>query len=178
MSPPDDEDLWKRYVEDVDPIKRDLREIDELDKRAKPKNKKKTSDTVIEPVREVQVDLVNVSQPAQIDKRTAMRLKRGQMAIEARIDLHGLYQHEAQNALLAFIKQAFDRNLRCVLVITGKGKLILDGQQREGQPGVIKRNFKSWLAAEPYCSMILKIEKAQIKDGGEGAYYILLRKRR
>lgn len=117
--------------------------------------------------------------PAQIDKRTAMRLKRGQMPIDARIDLHGLYQRDAKSRLLGFIAQSFGRGDRCVLVITGKGKLVFEGDTPESNtPGVIKRNFKSWLGEEPYASMILKIEKAQIKDGGEGAYYILLRRNR
>ena len=107
------------------------------------------------------------------------RLKRGQMPIDARIDLHGLYQRDAKSRLLGFIAQSFGRGDRCLLVITGKGKLVFEGDTPENNaPGVIKRNFKSWLAEEPYASMILKIEKAQIKDGGEGAYYILLRRNR
>lgn len=116
---------------------------------------------------------------AQIDKRTALRLKRGQMPIDARIDLHGLYQTDARLRLCGFIEQSFHRGLRCVLVITGKGQLVFEGEAADANtPGVIKRNFKTWLRAEPYASMILKIEKAQIKDGGEGAYYILLRRTR
>lgn len=119
------------------------------------------------------------SAPAQIDKRTAIRLKRGQMPIDGRIDLHGLYQRDAKTRLLGFIAQSFQRGDRCVLVITGKGQLVFEGEAPgSNTPGVIKRSFKSWLSDEPYASMILKIEKAQIKDGGEGAYYILLRRNR
>lgn len=115
----------------------------------------------------------------QIDKSTALKLRRGQIPIDARIDLHGLYQHEARNALLSFIGNAYHRQHRCILVVTGKGKFIIDDRiDPTNAPGVIKRNFKGWLAQEPYASMILKIQKAQIKDGGEGAYYILLRKKR
>lgn len=116
----------------------------------------------------------------QIDRSTADKLRKGQIPIEASIDLHGLYQIEARQRLLSFIDNAYHRRLRCVLVVTGKGKLILEdhGHHDERTPGVIKRNFKNWLAQEPYASMILKIQSAHIKDGGKGAYYILLRKKR
>lgn len=121
----------------------------------------------------------DAKKPAQLDKRTAMRLKRGQIPLDARIDLHGLYQRDAKTQLLGFIAQSFQQGARCVLVITGKGQLVFEGETPENNtPGVIKRNFRLWLKEEPYASMILKIEKAQIKDGGEGAYYILLRRRR
>ena len=116
---------------------------------------------------------------AQMDKRTHMRLKRGQMPIDARIDLHGLYQHDAKAQLLAFIQRSHRAGCRCVLVITGKGQLVFEGETpAERTPGVIKRSLKSWLAADPYASMILAVETAHMKHGGEGAYYVLLRRSR
>jgi len=56
-----------------------------------------------------------------LDRRTAMRMKRGQMQIEGRLDLHGFHQNEARGALANFINSAFNRKKRCVLIITGKG---------------------------------------------------------
>jgi len=41
-----------------------------------------------------------------LDRRTAVRLKRGQLAIEARLDLHGMIQEEAHRALTGFIGRA------------------------------------------------------------------------
>lgn len=116
---------------------------------------------------------------SDIDKRTQTRLKRGQFPIEARIDLHGLYQKDAKARLFRFLEISYHQNLRCVLVITGKGKLILEGETiDEKTPGVIRRNFKEWLKEEPLNHMVLRAERAQIKDGGDGAFYVLLRKNR
>jgi DNA-nicking Smr family endonuclease len=56
-----------------------------------------------------------------LDRRTATRLRRGQLSIEARLDLHGMILVEAETALGRFLKFAHGRGMRCVLVITGKG---------------------------------------------------------
>ncbi len=57
-----------------------------------------------------------------VDKRTLRRLHRGQLEIEARIDLHGLTQEEAWRALHAFLDGARKADRRSVLVVTGKGE--------------------------------------------------------
>ena len=65
---------------------------------------------------------------AGVDRRTAERMKRGRMQVEARLDLHGLTQAEAHRALDAFVAASYDIGRRCVLVITGKGQ----GKQEGG----------------------------------------------
>jgi DNA-nicking Smr family endonuclease len=102
-----------------------------------------------------------------LDRRSAQRLKRGQTAIEARLDLHGMTQAEAHRALLAFIARARGDGLRAVLVITGKG----------GE-GVLRASVPRWLAEPRVRAMILAIEEAQPRHGGAGAKYVLLRKKR
>src|SRR5215469_3773414 len=61
---------------------------------------------------------------AGIDRRTAQRLKRGQMPIEARLDLHGMTQAEAHDALARFIVRSHGAGLRLVIVITGKSGVL------------------------------------------------------
>src|SRR5690606_11422431 len=56
-----------------------------------------------------------------LDGKRAERLRRGDIAVEARLDLHGLTQEPAHRALDAFLAAAIAADLRCVLVITGKG---------------------------------------------------------
>ncbi|MFP4313840.1 MAG: Smr/MutS family protein [Alphaproteobacteria bacterium] len=115
----------------------------------------------------------------QTDRRTAQKLKRGQIAFEAKIDLHGLYREQAKTRLIGFIEQSYHAGMRCVLVITGKGKLILDGEKAdENTPGVIRRNFQNWIKEAPLKSYILSVEKAQIRHGGAGAFYVLLKRKR
>ncbi len=107
---------------------------------------------------------------AGLDKRNAQRLKRGQLRPEARVDLHGMIQREAHAALNDFIAESYTAGLRNVLVITGKGSV------REG--GVLRRMVPRWLNQPPLRAMVVAIEQATPRDGGGGAYYLRLRRRR
>ena len=107
---------------------------------------------------------------AGLDKRTAQRLKRGQLKPEARVDLHGMIQVEAHAALNDFVSECHMAGLRHVLVITGKGSV------REG--GVLRRMVPQWLNQAPLRGMVIAIEQAIPRDGGGGAFYPLLRRRR
>jgi DNA-nicking Smr family endonuclease len=104
-----------------------------------------------------------------VDKRTAERLKRGQLEIEARIDLHGLTQREAHQVLANFLEGARAERRRAVLVITGKG---------DGGQGVLREAVPRWLNEAAIRPMILAFTYAQPRDGGTGALYILLRRAR
>jgi DNA-nicking Smr family endonuclease len=106
-----------------------------------------------------------------IDRANAERLKRGLHQIEARLDLHGLTQAKAHLALAAFIHASRDAGRRCVLVITGRG-LSPSG------PGILKRAVPRWLEEAELRRYILAIAPAQPRDGGAGALYLLLRRRR
>ena len=56
-----------------------------------------------------------------MDKRLAERLRRGQLPIEGKLDLHGLTQEEAHDQLGGFIAISQKQGRRCILVVTGKG---------------------------------------------------------
>jgi len=57
-----------------------------------------------------------------MDRRRFEKLRRGKLQPEARIDLHGMTSERAHTALGAFLRDAHARELRLVLVITGKGQ--------------------------------------------------------
>ena len=77
---------------------------------------------------------LNPVTPAGLDRRTARRLKRGQLAVEARLDLHGRTQDQAHDALISFIQESRMARRRCVLVITGKGSVA------SGRGGVLRQD--------------------------------------
>jgi len=108
-----------------------------------------------------------------LDKSSAEKLKRGRYAIEARIDLHGMTQDEAHRALNGFIARASHDELRCVLVITGKGLRKLD---EGGDLGVLRHAVPRWLNEPPTRARILAFGPAQPRHGGGGALYVLLRR--
>jgi len=107
-----------------------------------------------------------------VDRRNAERLRRGERKIEARLDLHGMTQDEAHRALNAFIDRAEQAGWRCVLVITGKGR------PGSSAAGVLRAAVPRWLNEAPNRARLLAIAAAQPKDGGAGAMYLLLRRRR
>jgi DNA-nicking Smr family endonuclease len=112
----------------------------------------------------------NLSQgpAAGLDRRTARRLKRGQLFIDGRIDLHGHTLDQAQAALTDFILRSRGQGKRCLLVITGKGT---------GGTSVIRAALPGWLGGGAPAPAVLAFCRAQPKDGGGGAFYVLLRKK-
>jgi len=115
---------------------------------------------------------LNLASQPGIDKGTAKKLKKGQQRIEARIDLHGMTQVEAHRALDSFIDGSYQAARRCVLVITGKGL------KPDGAVGVIRAAVPRWLNEQPNRSRILAFTYATPKDGGEGALYVMLKRKR
>lgn len=116
-----------------------------------------------------------------VDRRLQLRLKRGQLPIEGRIDLHGLGRDRAHAALNGFLSRSEAMGHRCVLVITGKGRR--NWEKTEWDPdarevGVIRNALPGWLRGYPNDGRVLAFSRAQPRDGGGGAWYVLLRRRR
>jgi DNA-nicking Smr family endonuclease len=94
------------------------------------------------------------------------KLARGQFAVEAEADLHGMRLHPAQDALREFIGDCVARRLRCVRIIHGKGL-------RSGPDGpVLKIAVSHWLR---HFDAVAAYASARPADGGSGAVYVLLR---
>jgi DNA-nicking Smr family endonuclease len=105
------------------------------------------------------------------------RMARGSLAIDARIDLHGLTQAAAHRRLIKFLGEAQAAGAKLVLVITGKGRpddRPLMGEER----GVLKRLVPIWLGAEEMRTLVVGYETAGRGHGGEGALYVRVRSRR
>jgi len=104
-----------------------------------------------------------------LDRRQADRFRKGKMKIDGRLDLHGHTQAEAHQMLNGFLKRTQARGGRCVLVITGKG-------MTAGKNGVLKQSVPRWLNEPMLRHMVLAFDHATMKDGGEGALYVLLKR--
>ncbi|WP_331712932.1 Smr/MutS family protein [Legionella spiritensis] len=95
-------------------------------------------------------------------------LKAGQIRWQARLDLHGLTIETARETLPGFIVQQYEKAHRCVLIIHGKGS-------HHGEPPILKNLVNHWLRQIP---VVLAFHSAQPRDGGTGALYVLLKRRR
>lgn len=105
-----------------------------------------------------------------IDAPMRDKIAKGRISIGGRVDLHGMTQSEAHNLLLGFLRTAHDRDLRYVLVITGKGS-------SSGGDGVLKRAVPGWLATTPFRAMVSGYDEAARHHGGAGALYVRLRRK-
>lgn len=101
-----------------------------------------------------------------LSRRRFRDLQRGEIPWQAKLDLHGFTIESAREALMDFLARQFDRQLRCLLIIHGKG-----GHQ--GKPPVIKNQINRWL---PQFDEVLAFHSALPKDGGLGAVYVFLKK--
>jgi DNA-nicking Smr family endonuclease len=93
------------------------------------------------------------------------RLRRGEWAIQAQVDLHGLRREEARERLSEFLREAGRQGLRCVRVVHGKGL---------GSPGrepVLKGKVRAWLVQK---ADVIAFTQARAAEGGAGALVVLL----
>jgi DNA-nicking Smr family endonuclease len=107
--------------------------------------------------------------PVDLDRHSWLRLKRGRVEVERRLDLHGQTQAQAHRSLQAFVAEAAAGGCRCVLIVTGKG--LETG-------GTLRHMVPRWLNEEPNRARVVAFTAAQPRDGGAGALYVLLRRRR
>ena len=101
------------------------------------------------------------------------------MDIEATLDLHGMTQAEAHRALGGFLHRSQGAGKRTVRVITGKGGgKDLDSKRAGPGRGVLRDAVPRWLNEGPNRRMIKAFSHAAPTDGGEGALYLLLKRKR
>ncbi len=113
-----------------------------------------------------------------IHRRLEQKMSRGQIKIDSTLDLHGMNQEEAKDATINFVRMAKKNNLSIILIITGKGiskDNTNDGYQTRFARGVLNQNLPNWLKLPQIRNDINGFRYANLKHGGEGAYYILLK---
>ena len=108
--------------------------------------------------------------PSGISASQADKLRKGKIRPERTIDLHGFTQLRAHSYINDELIKCHRRNIRSILIITGKkyGKM--------GAEGVLKKEVPKWLNLSPLKEIILMTSWATPRDGGEGAFYVLLRR--
>jgi DNA-nicking Smr family endonuclease len=113
---------------------------------------------------------------APIERRLKRELARGRGAIDAALDLHGLTQAEAHQALRGFLRHSQARGARLVIVVTGKGGPLDEPGSWPHERGVLKRLAPHWLRELDLRSVVLGFEEAGRAHGGSGALYVRLRR--
>ena len=186
---PHDIELWERIKKGIRPLKtknEPLIETETVD------NSIKSIDLISKPM------LINSPQThlnqkndrklelTGLTRRTAQKLTRGQLAFEARIDLHGHNLENARQELKRFLIWCQQSELSIVLVITGKGESsfarhTLHGRNIEITPdrrGKIRRNLIDWFDELEFRSYITGYLPAHPRHGGGGAFYVKIRRQK
>ena len=169
----EDRALWRSAMTGVARIKptRPAPEVKEAEPPPEPARNRKLRPAAPQPKPAPALPPLQPGTSPGVDRRTAEKLRKGKLGVEAHLDLHGLMQDEAHRALDRFIVRAHEQGLRTVLVITGKGGI-------GGARGVLKEAVPRWLNEAPLRPRVLSCSWAQPKDGGAGALYVLLRRQR
>lgn len=119
----------------------------------------------------------NVEDHAGLDSHWDRRLARAAVEPDFTLDLHGHTLDQAHRRLDSGLTQAKALGARMVLLITGKPRPV-DAADRGERRGAIRAKILDWLAAGPHGPDIAAIRKAHRRHGGEGALYLVLKRRR
>lgn len=114
--------------------------------------------------------------PLRMDPKTHKRMTRGKLRPEARLDLHGMTLSEAHPQLIEFVLSCHAAGMRLILVITGKGRG--DHGPLPTRPGALRHQVPFWLHSAPLSAAVQQATPAHLNHGGEGAYYVYLRRPR
>lgn len=119
--------------------------------------------------------------PPAFDRKTVKKLAKGRLEVDARIDLHGMRQAEAHTALRGFLNRAAQQGYRTVLVITGKGgdpggTNHWQPEREESWRGILRRSVPMWLSGPEFSSLVTSFTTANVRHGGDGAFYVQIRR--
>lgn len=177
----DDKDVWERVKKTATPLVTPLftpRPLEDLELPAQPRKIKKPRLPEAPKVTTPPLKPPKPSAPA-MDSRNFEKLRRGKLKPERRIDLHGMTADRARGALVDFVLTSHARDLRLVLVITGKGQTHRDeGWAVPQRAGVLKQSLPLWISQAPLRDVVLELVEAHQRHGGGGAFYLYLRRRR
>jgi DNA-nicking Smr family endonuclease len=172
----DDSDLFRQMMRDVTPLPEDDRiEPPAATSPARLHNREASDVTDTGSNSFIQSDYISPVRPEEalffagpgLQEKLRKRLRRGQIPVEARLDLHGKTINQAGQQLDGFLQHAQSEGLRCVLVIHGRGH-----RSQDNQP-VLKAQVNHWLREYPG---VLAFASATPQHGGVGALYVLLKK--
>ena len=88
---------------------------------------------------------------------------------EGVIDLHGYRLHNARIALQKYILNAYEKNIRNILIITGKGY---------NNKGILKKEVPLWLKDQNLMSLLVNFEIAPKEFGGDGALLVKIKNKK
>ena len=176
----DDNNIFLQSLDEVKPIKKNnkiTRPIPKPIKSNTPRTiiKEAESDRIYEKAKNAATQQKITIQKNEINKK----LKKNKIPINRKIDFHGCSLDEAKKFFFNTINDCFSKNYRCILFITGKGSIKKENDYSQDTLlyyGKIRNNFLNWVNHSTAQSKILNVQQANAKIGGDGAFFVYLRK--
>lgn len=144
------------------------------------KNDKKAWEYYIANFNNFSINFQN-SKNNQVNKQTKIFLRKSSSNVqlnsyknrkvrpEGVLDLHGYRLHNARIALQKYILNAYEKNIRNILIITGKGY---------NNKGILKKEVPLWLNDQNLMSLLVNFEIAPKEFGGDGALLVKIKNKK
>ena len=113
------------------------------------------------------------------DKDFNLNKNRNEKEIIKTIDLHGFSLENANNLIEEFITKCFKNNVSKIIVITGKGlrSKSIENPYVSKDLSILKYSVPDFIKSRQNLMKLIKqIKEANIEEGGQGAFYIFLKK--
>ena len=101
-----------------------------------------------------------------LDSKTKKQMKSNKLTFDAIVDLHGKTEVQAYETIRNFIKDGYFKNLKNIIIITGKGL---------NSKGKLKLKTPLWLKSKDLSKYIVGFETMPHNRGGEGALFVKLK---
>jgi DNA-nicking Smr family endonuclease len=173
------DDVFLKQMKGVNPIKKNNRI-----KKEDPKINYKPIKKKILKQKKIMTPNVNTSNKKskffleKIDLKKG--IKKGSFHIDKKIDFHGKSLLESEDQFNNTIIDSYNSGQRCMLFVTGKGLFKSKNYEESEKPklyhGIIRSSFIQWAKSQKLSKYILSFEQASIEHGGDGAFYVYLRK--
>jgi DNA-nicking Smr family endonuclease len=155
------------HVGDVRPLSQRSRVQPPPEPRARPPRRDEPDRTLAIEQRDGRLE----ARAPDVSRARLADLRAGRIAPQRELDLHGLDLAGARRALAEALERALEDDLRCLLVIHGRGR------RSPGAP-VLRRAVPEWLAQPPHAAHVQAFATAPRSLGGAGACLVLLRRSR
>ncbi len=171
------EELWRRELEGVRPLRRGRRRSPRLSPRPPGDDETVLPTDLFRESMDALRYVETWERPDYVqggslegNRRLLRKLRRGEFAVQEDLDLHGFTEAEARRELDLFLREASRLGYSCVRVIHGKGR------NSPGREPVLRRKVPEWLSHHRNQPYVAAFASAHRKDGGSGALYVLLRR--
>tara|TARA_X000000368_G_C23051870_1_gene721826 strand:- start:2030 stop:2569 length:540 start_codon:yes stop_codon:yes gene_type:complete len=175
------DDVFLKLMKGVKPIKKNNRiKKEEPKTKYKPIKKNKTKENTHKTTNHQTTTKNSEFNLEKVNLKKS--IKRRSISIDKKIDFHGKSLIESEERFNYTVRECYNSNKRCLLFVTGKGLFKSQNTESNKNPklyhGIIRSHFVEWAKSKKLAKYILSFEHASIEHGGEGAFYVYLRKKK